>query len=611
MPADFEISPLITPPPQSTVPPAQAPVSAPQPFNQSQQPSMPRKNNQLLKWLILVAAGLIVLTVGALWWGGSSFSDKDVVLLLEAPSSVTSGDEIVYRITYTNNTKLVLSEMSFRLFYPAGSIVMKDGSPTTPESEGFVIDSLEPGQTQTKELKIFMVGDKGAIRTAKLNLIFKAGSLRSSFQKEVTAATTISSLPVTVTLVAPPTTVSGQPVQYIVDVRNDSAESLSDLKLTLTYPEGLAVQSTRPDPSSGASWDIASLDAGEGKRFTITGTLSGNERETKTVSGVLQRNLNGQYVDFVRTEAFTVISSPLLSVTVMPSGGRDYVAFPGETLRYSVTYTNNSRYTLLGMLLGIKLEGEMFDTSRLQSQQGFYNDATKTLVFDPAGVPDFSSFPPSRTGKLDFTVPLKPGISGTAIGGAQSFYVKATARLSTANVPTGIDSDEVFALDSVITKIGAQPSLAQAVLYDAPFGAGPLPPTVGSETTFTVRWQLTNPGNDIKNATVTASLPPGVTFKGNAATVNGTAPVFDSISKKITWKVGSIPFATGNGAPRFEATFQVAITPASNQLNTSPKLIIGALLTGTDGFTGQAVEATARDVTTGNIENHENEGKVQ
>lgn len=526
--------------------------------------------------------------------------------------STESGDEITYTITYTNNTKLTLSEMSFRLFYPAGTIVMKDGTPTTPESEGFVVESLEPGQTETKEIKVFMIGDKGAIRTAKLNLIFKAGNLRSSFQKEVTAATAITSLPVSLTLVAPPTTVSGQPVQYIIDARNDSGESLSDLKLTLTYPDGFTVQTSRPEPSGGNNvWDLASLNTNEGKRFTISGVLSGDERETKTVTAVLQRNLNGQYVDFVRTDAFTVISSPLLSVTIMPSGGREYVAFPGDLLRYTLTYTNNSRFTLQGMLLGVKLEGEMFDTSQLDSLEGFFDDSSSTLVFDSGGVSDFAALPPNRTGRLTFSVPLKRGISGAAIGGSPSSYVKATARFSTANVPTGVDSDEIFALDSVITKIGAQPSLAQAVLYDDPFGSGPLPPTVGSETTVTVRWQLTNPGNDIRSTVVTASLPPGISFKGGAQTDHGTAPSYDATTKKVTWDVGSLPFGTGNYNPRYEATFQVSITPSSTQVGLTPKLVTGSILTGTDGFTGQAVQSAPRDLSTADIENHDNEGRVQ
>ncbi len=615
MPADFEISPLITPPESQTTTPAPPlfspaqPVSPPAPASP---PPMARKSNKTLKTFILIAAGLFVVTIGALWWGGSSFSDKDIVLTLEAPSAVTSGDEITYKITYKNNTKLVLTKMSFRLFYPTGSIVLDDGNPTTPESEGFTVERLNPGETQTKEVKVFLVGDKGTIQTARLNLIFNAGSLRSAFQKEVTASTTITALPVTLTLVAPPTTVTGQPVQYLVDFRNDSEVDLSDLKLVMTYPDGFTVQTMRPDASTGNTmWSVPTLDINQGKRITVTGILSGDERTTKTVTAVLQRNLNGQYVDYVRTEAFTVISSPLLSVTIAPSTGREYVSFPGDTLRYIVTYANNSRFTLLGTSLTVKLEGDMYDISRLQAPQGSLNDATRTIEFTSAGVPDFSALPPGKSGRIEFSIPLKPGLSGSTIGGSQSFYVKATSRFSTMNIPSGIDSDEIFALDSVITKIGSQPTLSQAILYDAPFGSGPYPPQVGAETVFTVRWQITNPGNDVRNGVVTASLPPGVTFKGNASTANGSAPLFNATTKTVTWSVGTVPFGTGSGIPRYEAIFQIAITPSSNQQGSSPKLVTSAVLNGTDGFTNQAVQSSARDVTTDSVENHSGEGRVQ
>jgi hypothetical protein len=68
MPADFEISPLITPP--ATQPqPAPAVVgpqpAAPTPVQPPAFTPMTKKSGQLLKWLVLVAAGLVVVTVGA------------------------------------------------------------------------------------------------------------------------------------------------------------------------------------------------------------------------------------------------------------------------------------------------------------------------------------------------------------------------------------------------------------------------------------------------------------------------------------------------------------------------------------------------------------------
>lgn len=595
MPVEFEISPLITPTP------------APVPLGTD----MKSKSNQMLKWFVLAAACLFVVMVGALWWGGSSFSDKEVAVTLEAVDRATSGDEITYKITYQNNTRVTLSSMNFRLFYPEDSIVLKDGEITKPESEGFTVEKLDSGQSGTKEFTVFLVGDKGTIKTARLNVIFNAGTLRSSFQKEVTAATTIFALPVTLTLVAPPTTVSGQPIQYLLDIRNDSGQDLSDLKIILTYPDGFAVQKMTPSPSVGNTiWTLASLDASEGKRITIDGVLSGDERQAKTITAVLQRDLNGTYVDYVRTEAFTMISSPLLSVTVSPDNGRDYVSFPGDTLRYTVLYNNKSRFTLLGLSLGIKLEGDMYDTAHLQSSQGFYDDGARTLMFDSAGVPDFASLPPGRTGKLTFSIPLKPGLSG-ASGGAKNFFVKATARLSTSNVPSGLDGSEVFATDSVVTKIGSQPTLTQAILYDDGAGSGPMPPVVGSETTYTVRWQLTNPGNDVRDAKVIATLPPGVTFKDATTATNGTPPLYDRTKSTVTWSVGTLPFGTGSGMPRYEAKFQISIKPSSNQQNQSVKLITSASLSGTDSFTSQAVGSSPRDLTTDSVENHLNDGRVQ
>jgi hypothetical protein len=253
----------------------------------------------------------------------------------------------------------------------------------------------------------------------------------------------------------------------------------------------------------------------------------------------------------------------------------------------------------------------MYDTAHLQVQGGSYDDGTRTITFDSSGVPDFAALPPSKTGRLTFSVPLKAGLSGSSLGGGTTFFVKATATFSTTNVPTGVDGTEVSALDSVITKIGSQPALAQAALYDNGAGSGPMPPTVGAETAFTIRWQLTNPGNDVRNAVVAATLPPGVTFKGNAATANGTAPAYDKTRNTVTWIVGTLPFGTGNGTARYEATFQVSIKPSSNQQGSSVKLITAATLSGVDAFTGLNVQSIQRDLTTDNVENHLNAGRVQ
>jgi hypothetical protein len=108
MSVDFEVSPLIPPVarqpvPTEPLPPQTPPVRSAEPLTPSSSSTPPpimarTKSNKLLKWLILAAAGLFAISVGSLWWGGNSFSDKGVIIALEAEDRITSGDEITYTI---------------------------------------------------------------------------------------------------------------------------------------------------------------------------------------------------------------------------------------------------------------------------------------------------------------------------------------------------------------------------------------------------------------------------------------------------------------------------------------------------------------------------------
>jgi hypothetical protein len=553
---------------------------------------------------------LFVLAIGSLFWGGSSFSDRNVILEVTAEDRATSGDEIVYTVTYRNDTGVTLSDLSFRFFFPEDSIVLHDDEPTMPDSEGFVVERLEPGQEETREFPVFLIGDKGAIKTARVNLIFKAGTLRSSFEKEATTTTAITDLPAVLTLTAPPSAISGATVQYILDVRNETDDELTDLKLEFQYPDGFTPSQLRPQADEGNTvWDIDVLPAGEGKRITVTGTLEGSERDVKNVEAILKRNLNGTYVDFVRTDAFTTISSPLLSVTVAPREGQDYVSFPGDTLNYNVSYRNDSRHTFLGLRLTVLLEGEMYDISGIQVSDGFLDEATRMIVFDASGVPDLAQLAPGRSGQVTFSVPLKSGISGAS--GTQAFFVKATARLATPNTPSGLSPEDASTEDSVITRITSQPALFQSVLYDNGLGSGPLPPEVGQETSFTIRWQISNPGNAVQGTKVTATLAPGVNWQGNATAVQGgSAPSYDAGNRTVTWNVGTLPFGTGNGAPRYEASFRISIQPSSSQIGQAVGLTNAATLTGTDSFTSTEVRVQLSNTTTDAVEGHSGQGRV-
>ena len=121
---------------------------------------------------------------------------------------------------------------------------------------------------------------------------------------------------------------------------------------------------------------------------------------------------------------------------------------------------------------------------------------------------------------------------------------------------------------------------------EGPFtNTGPIPPVVNQKTTYTVLWTVDNTSNAVRNAQVTATLPPYVTWLGNVSP--STADVtYDSNSGTVTWNIGSVNTYTVSSSQRQQAAFQVSFQPGMNQANTEPTIINQATLSATDGWTG-------------------------
>lgn len=567
------------------------------------------------KWLVLAALVLFVITILVFLFGGNSFSERNFTVELKGPQQALSGDEVSYTLTYKNNTNTDLHDLKFRFFYPEESVVIRTEGFSNDSSEALDLDTLKAGESGEKEFKMFLIGDKGNIKNARVELVYRAGSIRSTFRKSASVNTTIVALPVPLTLVAPPSAVNGQTVTYMLDYRNEAKVDIADLQFEFRYPDGFTPTRMAPQPAQGNNiWKSGLLKDGQGSRITITGTLTGNERDSKVVSVVLKRRIGNEYIDYEKASASTIISSPLLSVKVLANGSENYSAIVGDAITYTIQYRNMSGYNLLGMTLEAALEGDMFDISTLDTNGGYYDSRTGTITWNSSTVENFANLPPGVSGKIDFRVRLKPAFSGGALG-SRNFFVKTTATLSTINVPTGVDGEEVATQTSLITKISTQPSLNMVLYYNDPnFGSsGAFPLQVGQETTFTVHWRLTNPGNDVSNAVVRATLPAGVNWKNVVSAGTGQGePKFDRNKSEVVWSIGTLPFGAGTTSTfTYEASFQISLVPGETQRGTPPTLLKSVSFSGTDSFTKQSVISTVPEATTNNLVDRPGEGIVQ
>ena len=584
-----------------------APLTPPSP-----EPVLPHRymTHKALMWLSVTAVALGVVSVLLFFFGGSSFTESKVLLTVEGPTQASVGDEIIYKVHYENKTKTTLHHLKLSFNYPDGSAIVEDGKIISSAGNTQTSDEedLKAGESRDKEFHAFLIGERGNIKTAKTKLVFDAGSIRSSFEKNAQISTTISDVPIALTLVGPPTSVSGQAVTYLLDYRNNSADDISDLQVKLTYPDGFTLTKTSPSAGSGNNtWNLASVKKGGGGRITIQGTLSGREGDSKVFSVVLKRSINGDYVDYQKTAVTTVISSPLLNVQTSVNGSSDYTSHVGDTLQYVVRYTNDSNFTLTGLTLTAKLEGNMYDLATVDPRIGFYDSSSKIISWNSTVVPDFNSLKPRATGTVIFSVKLKSS--------ANSNSVRALIQLVTENVPDSIDADKVSTTDDVITKITSQPSFRQTLYYNDPaFGSsGPFPPKANQDTALTVHWQITNPGNSLSGTKIVATLPQGVTWKNVVSVGSGQAqPTFNKNTSQVTWSIGSLPSGIGSdGSSPYELAFQVVVKPSTTQVGQSVIVLSNPTLSGVDSFTKQNIAVNGLNLLTTSTVDRPNEGVVQ
>ncbi|MEK7151672.1 MAG: hypothetical protein AAB784_03110 [Patescibacteria group bacterium] len=569
---------------------------------------------------IIAGSGLLILIAFIFFFiVRGSFYESGLQFKIEGPTEVTSGELITYKIIYQNNNDIDLKDVKLNIIYPTDSIVIKDGNITDLSADTFNIDTIRKKEITEKEITTHIIGDRGNIKTLRATLTYKAGNLSSTFQKETTLASTITNLSVPITLVAPPTIISGQNMIYLIDYRNQSPQDLENLRFIVKFPPGFTPVKFTPQfsvKSTGqATWDISKLKRNDGSRITIDGKITGAERETKIISVILQKKITTPsgdiYINIQKSEASSVISTPLLSLTLRLNDSDDYVAHLGDILRYKLNFKNNSTEDIQGLNLSVKLDGSMYDFSTVRSD-GFFDGRLNTIFWNVSTLPLLNILQANQSGTVEFEVRLKNSFSGN-IGGNNSL-IKASAHLETPNVPSNLDLDKLSADSDIITRVSTTPTFEQKIyINDQTFGSsGPYPPRVNQKTIFTTRWNLVNPSNDISQAKITATLAPGVIWE-NQTRVNGTSiqPIYNSKLNTVTWDLGTLPTGTGINFPIYEAFFQISITPSANQINQSVQLLRNVRFEGIDTFTKEKITRTIVDMTTSNVSDSTQGGSVQ
>ena len=551
---------------------------------------------------LLLAIGL----VGLVFYLLLPAPAPNIKISFSSPDTIVLGQPFPLAITVSNESKSVLKNAQLDIILPNGlSFVGQDPTQRVMSEQ---IDTLSSQTINPPEsVQIIATGNSATSQNITVKLGYETAETAGT-QYETDANTTLvigEQSAITINYTYSQSIFSGQNFDTVVNYQNNTNAALQDVKFTMQYPPAFNfIRSTlQPLDSSNATWDLGSLGANATGTFTITGNIVGPSGVQYQLAGTPTIKFSNQNYALNIPNAnaeFLVIASPL-SLSLSVNGSLSYIAKPGGTLNYTVTYTNNSNIAFQGTNISVALVGSMFDFSTVKTP-GAFNSNTNTITWNAANAPDLLSVAPGQSGSVTFSVATRSSYP-IRLPSDKNYTLKINAQIESPTVPENTAGTDTRSIASLTNKIAGSLVIAAKGYRRDPTvtitNSGPYPPVVNSATQYTIHWDITNYSTDAQNVTVSAYLQSGTTFTGQIkSNVVSSTPVYNSGTGQITWTIPLLPATTGVISSPAEAVFQVSNTPSIAQVGQSVTLLGTTDVTSTDVFTGMTVHTSDDAITT-------------
>ena len=575
----------------------------------------------LLRWILGIAIAFCVGAVGFFAYyfliGGGSIpaSPGNIDISVSGPLQITSGEPTELQIAVVNKNRTALELADLIITYPDGTRSPADLA-TNLKDQRISLGNIEPGGRRQGTVSAVFSGQEGNRGLIKVELEYRLTSSSAIFVASTNYEVTFATSPLSISLEANSETVSGQAIEFKVNVRSNSDVPLKDVLLTIGFPFGFTPDSSALDgvpggggkptvTSSRALWSLGDLNPGVTKTVLLRGTVNGeqgDERVFRFTAGT-RPTIKDQAITTILADYqhHLTVSRPFLGLSIVVNktaqGGTAVVA-PGETVNVSITYKNNLDSAITDAIVVARLAGVSFDGSKVRTNDGFYRSSDNVVLWDKTTTGgELANLPSGAEGTLDFSfqVPESSDLEGINNPDLSISVNAAGRRASQSGTP---ESLQATALQNIRLASDLQ-LLAQGLYYANPFGsAGPMPPKAGAETTYAIVLSLTNTTNKVQNGKVRFSLPPYARWIGIYSPANEKIS-FNQSDGTMTWDVGEVDAGVGVGgsSPR-QAAIAIGVTPSTSQIGQQPILARSITFTGTDTATQTSVTRTAPDVTT-------------
>ncbi len=567
-------------------------------------------------------AGLLLVTVGGIWVSGAvgwvtsaRHEDASIVVAIEAPRQLSSGEEVTYRISYVNIDRVSVNDGQLTLRYPGGfSFLRATPRPVNQYQNTWELPRLEPGARGEILLTAKVVGKVGSVMTLAGTVTYQPANFSSSFKSEFLQSSQITASIVTLDLSAPDRVVAEREITATVRYANTSDRALGGVLIQVRYPAGFVVRRTAPAPKnppveldrlSGAlttqpnsSWYLASLPAHASSTLTITGGFVAGaagppERELTAQVGFVDETGSFSVQQEQRT-TLTLLETNLQLNVIINGSAADQSADFGEVLQYRIVYKNLGSEPLGDIVVQATIDSTVVDWATLAEPNLGQRDGS-VIRWDKSSLVSLTQIGPLEEGTLDFSLQLKPGSAVTDPPQNLQTVSAVEARIGTVG---GIPAERVVRAGPITTSVNTAVAVdAQGRYFDddnLAVGSGPLPPVAGQTTTFRIYWSLSNSVHPAEQINVSTALPVGVEWANKLLSSTGQLS-YQAAVREVSWKIDQL--AARKNPADVVAWFDVAVTPKPDQVGKLLLLTSETTLTARDAVTKASIVGLERSIT--------------
>lgn len=534
---------------------------------------------------MLLLASIVVIGGAAIsWYWYDPTVTKQVALDISVNSQteqtrVKSGEPVTFIISYQNNSPEVLVDGTLHFNLPAGFILQSAPPLFVTSTNSINLPNLNPRASGELHVSGRFWEEPGKNTPVQVELVYRQQKTDRFEVKTAGILATPADSVLVVSANFPTTIYSTGSWEIPVTLTNTSNEPVNDVFLPFPNTPGLTF-----------SWK----ETGVTKKPLYFKTLTPNSTVTSTLRAVSnlptdtkslnisltpQINLQKQLFNQKTVVSTITVLHPGLKIS---SQWNSNLVNPGETTSLVVRLENTGNTDLTNLNLLIPLPRTHVNLSQsTKANRGTLKG--NTLSLSAREWPQLQTLTQNQTVEIPLSIVIASEPSGSA-----DFALPLNI---TATVPNQAEKFAVTATTPVI-KLGTFISLYTDAHYYSlegdQIGRGPLPPKVGKETKYWALLALTNGPGPVSNATVSATLAPGVVWTGKSSVSRGREPIYNPATRTITWTASSIP-----ANETISIDFELSVTPTEAQKGSIPLLLTTTRATAVDPETNKTLSTAA------------------